>query len=59
MASNMCKLSLIVAMILLVTVAAYPSRPSYIRCTSSEDCSPEECCVLGKFYDYFSLKMFI
>lgn len=41
------KLSLAVVMILVATVAAYPSKPSFLGCQSSEDCGVDECCVLG------------
>ncbi|KAF0760397.1 astakine-like [Aphis craccivora] len=45
--SNMGKLSLAVVMILVATVAAYPSKPSFLGCQSSEDCGVDECCVLA------------
>lgn len=56
MNNNMWNLYLSLAMILLTSVASYPSRPSYIGCTSSEDCGVDECCVLGK-YNYFLLDL--
>lgn len=45
----MGKLSLVVVAILVATVAAYPSKPSFLGCQSSEDCGMDECCVLGTY----------
>jgi len=45
----MGKLSLVAVTILVATVAAYPSKPSFLGCQSSEDCGMDECCVLGTY----------
>jgi len=52
----MGKLSLAVVMILVATVAAYPSKPSFLGCQSSEDCGVDECCVLGTYSTFINIK---
>lgn len=47
--NNIGKLSLIAVTILVATVGAYPSKPSFLGCQSSEDCGMDECCVLGTY----------
>lgn len=47
--NNIGKLSLVAVTILVATVAAYPSKPSFLGCQSSEDCGMDECCVLGTY----------
>ncbi|VVC33222.1 Prokineticin domain [Cinara cedri] len=44
--TNTCKL-LLAAAILVASAAAYPSKPSFLGCSSSDDCGVDECCVLG------------
>lgn len=50
----MGKLSLAVVMILVATVVAYPSKPSFLGCQSSEDCGVDECCVLGTYLTFIN-----
>lgn len=52
--NNASQISLAVATFLAaasILVVGYPSRPTFLGCTSSDDCGIDECCVLGTCLD--------